>query len=141
MEPERHDIRTIRLCLLPGDAVHRQSRSISAATTSGQRVRISQLAIAPSSVRHSHTQKRTVTREVLLPYAAPKKAVHSRVSDSHFPILNSRRCRRGSAIDFLGLEALLRMAVAVHGNQLAHPAPAHGIALAMENEIDGFAGL
>ena len=40
-------------------------------------------------------------------------------------------------IDFLGLEGLVRVAIAQHANQLAHTAPARGIALAVEDEIDG----
>ena len=60
-----------------------------------------------------------------------------------FGFSSSVACRSGvgSTIDLLGLEALLRMAVALHGNQLAHSAPARGIALAIENKVDGLAGL
>ena len=52
-------------------------------------------------------------------------------------------CRRGrvSTIDFLGLEGLLRMAVACHANQFAHPASARMIALAVQNKVDGFSRL
>jgi hypothetical protein len=45
-------------------------------------------------------------------------------------------CRSGSTIDFLGLEGLVRMAVTLHGNQLAYPASARMIALAVQNKVD-----
>jgi hypothetical protein len=44
----------------------------------------------------------------------------------------------GRTIDFLGLEGLICMAIALHGNQLAHPASARMIALAVQNKVDGF---
>ena len=127
------------ICLLPGDAVHGQPRSTSAAESRSNEpqlaLAIDRLLFGTATLRSAQYARDSV------PYAASKDAVDSRVTDSHLPILNSRRCRRGSSIDFLSLEALLRVAIAVHSNQLAHPASAHGIALAMENEIDGFAGL
>ena len=78
-------------------------------------------------------------------FIAPKKASHSRASNSRFHLLsprrNSRRRRRGSPVDFLRLEGLLRVAVALHGDKLAHPAPTRGIAFAVENVINGLACL
>ena len=47
----------------------------------------------------------------------------------------------GGAIDLLGLEALVRMAIAADGNQLADATPACMVALAMQHEVDGFCGL
>ncbi len=51
--------------------------------------------------------------------------------------LTSRNSDRNS-IDVLRLEGLLRMAVTLHGYQLAYPASARMIALAIQNEVDGF---
>lgn len=47
----------------------------------------------------------------------------------------------GSTIDFLRLEGLLRMAVALDGDKFAHPASARMIALAIQNEVDRFSRL
>ena len=55
--------------------------------------------------------------------------------------LNLRRRRGGSPVDFLCLEGLVRMAVSLHGDQLAYPASARGIALAVENKIHCLSGL
>ena|SRR5579872_1657083 len=51
--------------------------------------------------------------------------------------ISCSRFRRGSVVDFLRLEGLIRMAVAVHANQLSDPAPARMIALAIQNKVDG----
>ncbi len=62
-------------------------------------------------------------------------------NDSGSIHISCRRCRRGSAIDFLGLEGLIRMAVAFHGNQLAYSASARMIALAIQYKVDGLSRL
>ena len=56
-------------------------------------------------------------------------------------VSSCRVCRGGGAIDVLRLEGLIRMAVACHANQLAHPASACMIALAVQNKVDGFCRL
>ena len=107
---------------------------------SGAKVRISQsqCAVFCSAQPHSGAHR---TREIPFPTLRPRKLLIAVCPIRIFRSSTQCRCSRGSSIDFLSLEALLRVAIAVHSNQLAHPASAHGIALAMENEIDGFAGL
>ena len=55
--------------------------------------------------------------------------------------VSCRRCCRVSAIEFLCLEGLVRMAVALHANQFAYPASARMIALAIQNKVDGLGRL
>jgi len=78
-------------------------------------------------------------------FTVPKEALHRRSSDLRFhpcnPRTNSCRCGGGSPVDFLRHEALVHVAVSTHGDQLAHPAPACGIALAVENKIHCLSGL
>jgi hypothetical protein len=66
----------------------------------------------------------------------PCRRIESKKQHDSSPLRVSRR-----AVDLLGLEALIRVGIAGHCNQLSDAAFAGVIALAVQNEVDGFCGL
>ena len=138
----RHASRTT-LSTLPGDAIPRQTRSILLAPDLGTKSRISRPV---SHVFHSVWSRSRAHRKGEIPFASqcPRRlcipAPPIRIPFCN-PRYNLRRHSGGGPVDFLRHEALLRVAVSTHGDQLAHPAPARGIAFAVENKIHCLSGL
>ena len=139
----RHTSRTM-LFPLPGDAIPRQTRS----TLLAVRPRDKEPHLAPGIAclpLGVVTLKSAQQGRDSVCFTVPKKALHRRSSDSHsiraITRLNLCRRRGGSPVDFLRHEALVRVAVSTHGDQLAHPASARGIAFAVENKIHCLSGL
>ena len=138
----RHTSRTT-LLPLPGDAIPRQTRSPLLASDLGTKSRISHPA---SRVFHSAWSRSSAHRKGEIPFASPCPrrlciaAPPIRISSCN-PRCNLRRHSGGSPVDFLRHEALVRVAVSTHGDQLAYPASARGIAFAVENKIHCLSGL
>ena len=138
----RHTSRTT-LLPLPGDAIPRQTRSILLAPDLWTKSRISLLA---SHVFHSAWSRSRAHNKGVIPFASPCPrrlciaAPPIRIPSCN-PRCNLRRHSGGSPVDFLRHEALVRVAVSTHGDQLAYPAPACGIAFAVENKIHCLSGL
>jgi len=132
----RHTSRTT-LFPLPGDAIPRQTRSPLLAPDFGIKSRISRPV---SHVFHSVWSRSRAHNKGVIPFASPCPrrlciaAPPIRIPYCN-PRCNLRRHSGGSPVDFLRHEALVRVAVSTHGDQLTHPAPARGIALAVENKI------
>jgi len=132
----RHPSRTT-LSTLPGDAIPRQTRSILLAPDLGTKSRISRPV---SHVFHSVWSRSRAHRKGEIPFASPCPrrlciAAPPICIPSCNPRCNLRRHSGGSPVDFLRHEALIRVAVSIHCDQLAHSAPACGIAFAVENKI------
>ena len=138
----RHTSRTT-LLPLPGDAIPRQTRSPLLASDLWTKSRISHPV---SRVFHSARSRSSAHSKGEIPFASPCPrrlciaAPPIRIPSCN-PRCNLRRRRGGSPVDFLRHEALVRVAVSTHGDQLAHPASARGIALAVENKIHCLSGL
>ncbi len=138
----RHPSRTT-LLPLPGDAIPRQTRSTFSPSDLGTKSRISHRV---SHVCHSAWSRSRAHNKGVIPFASlcPRRlciaAPPIRIPSCN-PRCNLRRHCGGSPVDFLRHEALVRVAVSTHGDQLAHPASARGIAFAVENKIHCFSGL
>jgi len=138
----RHASRTTH-STLPGDAISRQTRSTFSPSDRGTKSRISRPV---SHVFHSAWSRSRVHRKGEIPFASPcSRRLCIAAPPIRIPYACPREssCRRrgGSAVDFLRYEALVRVAVSTHDDQLANPAPACGIALAVENKIHCLSGL
>ncbi len=138
----RHASRTM-LLPLPGDAIPRQTRSTLLAPDLGTKSRISHPV---SRVFHSAWSRSRAHNKGVIPFASPcPRRLCIAAPPIRVPSCNPRcnLCRRrgGSPVDFLRHEALVRVAVSTHGDQLAHPASARGIAFAVENKIHCLSGL
>ena len=131
------------LFLLPGDAIPRQTRSTFSPSDLGTKNRISHPA---SHVFHSAWSRSRAHNKGVIPFASPCPrrlciaAPPIRIPSCN-PRCNLRRHCGGSPVDFLRHEALVRVAVSTHGDQLAHSAPTCGIAFAVENKIHCLSGL
>ena len=138
----RHASRTT-LLPLPSDAIPRQTRSILLAPDFGTKSGISHLI---SRVCHSAWSRSRAHNKGVIPFASPCPrrlciaAPPIRIPFCN-PRCNLRRHSGGSPVDFLRHEALVRVAVSTHGDQLAYPASARGIAFAVENKIHGLSCL
>ena len=139
---ERHTSRTMQSPLL-GDAIPRQTKSTFSPPDLGTKRRISRplSRVFDSAWSHSRAHNKGV-----IPFVSPCPrrlciaAPPIRIPSCN-PRCNLRRHSGGSPVDFLRHEALVRVAVSTHGDQLAYPASACGIALAVENKIDCLSGL
>jgi hypothetical protein len=138
----RHAPRTMQ-SPLPGDAIPRQTRSTFSPPDLGTKSRISHSALR---VFHSAWSRSSAHRKGEIPFASPCLtrlciAAPPICIPSCNPRCNLRRHSGGSPVDFLRHEALVRVAISTHGDQLAYPASARGIAFAVENKIHCLSGL
>ena len=138
----RHTSRTMQ-STLPGDAIPRKTRSTFSPSDLGTKSRISRPV---SRVFHSAWSRSKAHNKGVIPFASPcprRLCIAGppiRIPSCN-PRCNLRRHGGGSPVDFLRHEALVRVAVSTHGNQLAHPASARGSALAVKNKIHCLSGL